>query len=139
MVTDPLSQAPDSGRERKHSSQELIPDLTSSDPYAVLGLPRRAIPREVKRAYFELVRQYPPETNGDEFKLVRAAYEQLQTEDAKAETDLFLFQPPPPWEPRKRPRKLNLDFDPQDIWLLLLNHGDLGTADFTADYRPVKI
>ena len=139
MVTDPLSQSPDPSQERKHTPQEGKPELTSSDPYAVLGLPRRAATREVKRSYFELVRKYPPETHGDEFKLVRAAYEQLQTEEAKAETDLFLFQPPPPWEPRKRHRKLDLDFDPQDIWLLLLNHGDLGVADFTADYRPVKI
>jgi curved DNA-binding protein CbpA len=139
MIFDPLSQAPDPSRERKHTSQERKPDLTSSDPYAVLGLPRRATTREVKRTYFDLVRQFPPETHPDEFKQVRGAYEKLRTEEAKADTDLFLFQPPPPWEPRKRPRKLDLDFDPQDIWLLLQNHGDLGVTDFTDDYRPVKI
>ncbi len=139
MMIDSLSQIPDPGQERKQSAHERQPDLTSSDPYTVLGLPSRAPAREIKRKYFELVRQYPPETHADEFKLVRAAYEKLQTEEAKAETDLFLFQPPPPWEPRKRASKFDLAFDPQDIWLLLQSHADLGAVDFTADYRQVKI
>jgi len=138
-MTEHLTQQPDPNRERKQSTHDIKPDLSSSDPYAVLGLPRRTSSRKVKRAYFNLVRQYPPETHADEFKLVRAAYEKLQTKEAKAETDLFLFHPPPPWEPRKRPSKLDLDFDLQDIWLLLQSHGDLGVTDFTSDYRPVKI
>ncbi len=138
MIDKPPQQF-DSSRERKQSTHQREPDLTSSDPYVVLGLPRRASTRQVKRSYFDLVRQYPPETHANEFKLVRAAYEKLQTEAAKAETDLFLFQPPPPWEPRKRSYKLDLTFDPQDIWLLLQTYGDLGATDFTADYRPVKI
>ena len=139
MTNDSLSQLPDPGQERKQSVRDRQPDLTSSDPYAVLGLPPRAPARDIRRKYFELVRQYPPETHTDEFKLVRAAYEKLQTEEAKAETDLFLFQPPPPRAPRKRQHKLDLSFDPQDIWLLLQSYRDLGTTDFTADYRQVNI
>ena len=115
------------------------PNLTSSDPYAVLGLVRGASPREIKRAYFDLVRQYTPEDHPDTFKLIRAAYEKLRTADVKAETDLFLFQPPPPWEPRKRRRKLDLAVHSEDIWALLQEHGDLGRTDFTADYRPVQL
>ncbi len=126
-------------RELAPSSTGHKPNLASSDPYEVLGLPRRALPREIKRAYFELVRQYPPETAADAFKLIRAAYEKLQTNAARSETDLFLFQPPPPWEPRKRPAKLELAFAPEDIWILLSTHGSLGATDFEADFRPVKI
>jgi curved DNA-binding protein CbpA len=117
----------------------LTPNLTSSDPYAVLGLVRGASPREIKRAYFDLVRQYAPEEHPDTFKLIRAAYEKLRTADAKAETDLFLFHPPSPWEPRKRRRKLDLAVHPEDIWTLLQEHGDLGRTDFTADHRPVQL
>lgn len=127
----------DSGRPAH--SLRLKPDLHSADPYTVLGLPRRSGPREIKRAYFELVRQYPPETQPNEFKLVRAAYEKLQSDQARAETDLFLFQPPPAWEPRKRTRKLDLAVDPQDIWRLLYSQGDLERTDFKADHRPVKV
>jgi len=119
--------------------RERAPNLTSSDPYAVLGLVRGASPREIKRAYFDLVRQYPPEEHPDAFKLIRAAYEKLRTADVKAETDLFLFQPPSPWEPRKRRRKLDLDFHSEDVWSLLQEHGDLGRADLKSDYRPVQL
>lgn len=128
------------GTERpERRGSQIQPNLASSDPYAVLGLLRGATEREVKRAYFELVRTYPPEEQPDAFKLIRAAYEKLRTAEAKAETDLFLFQPPPPWEPRRRRAKLNLDFQVDDIWPLLQNHGDLGRADHSADFRPVRL
>ncbi len=117
----------------------LAPDLTSSDPYAVLGLRRGASLRQIKRAYFMLVREYPPEEQPEPFKIIRAAYEKLRTADAKSETDLFLFQPPYSWEPRKRKRKLDLGFHPQDIEMVLQQRGDLGRTDFTADYRPIRL
>lgn len=114
------------------------PILQSADPYAVLGLERRATPSEIKRAYFELVRQYSPETNPEAFKQVRAAYEKLNSAENKTETDLFLFQPPAQWEARKRRRKLDLDFDPQHILYLLRNYGDLGHTRFDEDFRPLE-
>jgi curved DNA-binding protein CbpA len=125
-----------SQQERKTSGRQA--NLGSADPYAVLGLERRAALSEVKRAYFELVRQYSPETNPDAFKLIRAAYEKLNSAESKTETDLFLFQPPPPWEARKRRRKMELDFDPQDIWLLLQTYGDLGRSRFDEDFRSLR-
>lgn len=139
MMSDHPHQTREPASGRAHQPQERQPNLASDDPYAVLGLSRMADAREIKRAYFELVRQYPPETAGEAFKLVRAAYEKLQTGAAKAETDLFLFQPPPAWQPRKRQGKLDLSFDPQDVCLLLQAYGDLGRVDFKADTRPVKV
>ena len=115
------------------------PVLNSADPYAVLGLERRATPGEIKRAYFELVRQYSPEINPEAFKQIRAAYEKLNSAESKNETDLFLFQPSAQWEARKRRRKLDLDFDPQDILQLLQNHGDLGRTRFDEDFRPIEV
>lgn len=126
--------------EMEHGpARDRTPNLTSSDPYAVLGLIRGASAREIKRAYFDLVRQYPPEQQPDTFKLIRSAYEKLRTVDAKAETDLFLFQPPSPWEPRKRKGKIDLDVHAKDVWLLLQQYGDLGRTDFKSDYKPVKL
>ena len=131
--TSEAEQVPTSRRSAR------TPNLTSSDPYTVLGLVRGASPREIKRGYFDLVRQYAPEEHPDTFKLIRAAYEKLRAPDVKAETDLFLFQPPPPWEPRKRRRKLDLAIHLEDIWTLLQEHGDLGCTDFTADHRPIRL
>ena len=129
---------PEAATQQERNAPTRQPNLSSGDPYAVLGLERRASLSEVKRAYFSLVRQYSPETNPEAFKLIRAAYEKLNSAERKTETDLFLFQPPPPWEARKRRRKLELDFDPQDIWLLLQTHSDLGRSHFDDDFRPVQ-
>ena len=123
----------------RRSALTRQPILHSADPYAVLGLDRRATPAEIKRAYFELVRQYSPETNPEAFKQIRAAYEKLNSAENKTETDLFLFQPPSQLEARKRRRKLDLDFDPQDILWLLQNHGDLCRANFDEDFRPIEV
>jgi curved DNA-binding protein CbpA len=134
-----MTPAPTPGQPERRPAFTRQPILQSADPYAVLGLDRRATPAEIKRAYFEMVRQYSPETNPEAFKQIRAAYEKLNSAENKTETDLFLFQPPPQWEARKRRRKLDLDFDPQDILRLLQNHGDLGRARFDEDFRPLVL
>jgi curved DNA-binding protein CbpA len=115
------------------------PNLNSNDPYAVLGVQRDTSTREIKRAYFALVREYPPESQPDAFKIIRAAYEKLRTADAKAETDLFLFQPPDDWAPRKRKPKLDLTVHTEDIWARMQQFGDLGRRDFLQDYRQPKL
>lgn len=132
-----ISDSPGEGRARPQSVTKA--DLSSSDPYVVLGVERGAELREIKRAYFALVREYPPETQPEAFKTVRGAYEKLRTADTKAETDLFLFRPPTPFEPRKRLRKLDLAFDPADIWRYVESQSELGTTDFSADFRPVRL
>lgn len=136
-MTSSMTTNPDSRPEAQ--AHDFQPDLASSDPYAVLGLRRGASLRQVKRAYFALVRQYPPEEQPQTFKLIRAAYEKLRTAETQAETDLFLFQPPPPWQPRKRQGKLDLTFDPADVYRYLQTTGDLGLADFEADFRPIRL
>jgi curved DNA-binding protein CbpA len=137
MTTFTSDPGPAQGRGARQRGRQ--PDLTSTDPYAVLGLMRGASPREIKRAYFGLVREYPPEEHPDAFKIVRAAYEKLRLADVKAETDLFLFQPPTPWAPRKRKRKLDLDVHSEDIYWLLQHYGDLGQTDFRDDYKRVRL
>ncbi len=141
MMTKDSSIPSDSERQAQRQPRrgELTPNLTSNDPYAVLGLPRGATAHEIKRAYFALVREHSPEEHPDTFKLIRAAYEKLRTADMKAITDLFLFQPPEPWEPRKRTRKLDLVFHVEDLWQMLQQYGDLGKTDFKKDYRPISL
>jgi curved DNA-binding protein CbpA len=130
---------PGSRDEPTPRTRSRTPNLTSTDPYTVLGLLRGASLHEIRRAYFELVREYPPEVHPDTFKIIRAAYEKLRQADVKAETDLFLFQPPSPWEPRKRRKKLDLDVHAEDIVMLLRRHGDLARSDYKADYRRIEL
>ncbi|MEA3375444.1 MAG: J domain-containing protein [Chloroflexota bacterium] len=126
-------------RHETGKAQERRPNLASSDPYAVLGLTRGASPRHIKRAYFDLVREHSPEDDPEGFKAIRAAYEKLRRADVREETDLFLFQPPYPWEPRGRRGSMDLEVHAEDIWALLQNQGDLGRTDFREDYQPVQV
>ena len=134
-----VSMSETDARRDGERTQGRRPTLFSSDPYAVLGLTRQASQSQIKRAYFDLVREYPPEAHPQAFKLIRAAYEKLRKAEAREETDLLLFQPPYPWRPRGRRGSIDLDIHVQDIWKFLETHGDLGRTDFHEDYRPVQL
>jgi tetratricopeptide (TPR) repeat protein len=62
-------------------------DPGSSNHYAVLGVERGADLRAIKKAYFALVRKFPPETHAEEFKKIRAAYEVLSDPEARERYD----------------------------------------------------
>lgn len=70
---------------------EVPEETTPRSPYAILGVDQRARAEEVRRAYFRLVRQYPPETHPEEFKRIRAAYETLRSPMRRAELALESF------------------------------------------------
>ncbi|MCD7917728.1 MAG: DnaJ domain-containing protein [Clostridiales bacterium] len=54
--------------------------------YETLGLQPGADAKEVKRAYFRLVKQFSPEEHPEEFQRIRAAYERLTDPNRKEET-----------------------------------------------------
>ena len=58
-----------------------------ADHYETLGVPPTATDREIKKAYFALVRQFPPETHADDFRRIREAYEALSNPEARGEHD----------------------------------------------------
>ncbi|HVQ30113.1 MAG TPA: DnaJ domain-containing protein, partial [Vicinamibacteria bacterium] len=55
--------------------------------YQVLGLERAADERAIKKAYFALVRKFPPDVHPEEFKKIRAAYEVLSDPLARRRFD----------------------------------------------------
>lgn len=77
--------------EPSASMNEQVEDTLPSSPYSVLGLDQAASAEEVRRAYFRLVRQYPPETHPEEFKRIRAAYDTLRSPMRRAELALESF------------------------------------------------
>lgn len=62
-------------------------DLSSKNFYEVLGVEKTADERTIKKAYFALVRKYPPETHAEEFKKIREAYEVLSDANSRQEYD----------------------------------------------------
>ena len=126
-------------RQSSLTTHEREPDLQATDPYAVLALDKTANQAEIKRAYFALIRQYSPESDADNFKLIRAAYEKLKTTKRRAETDLFLLQPPPAWEPPASGPGLDAAFAPADALLALRRWGDVGRMDFQDDFGEINL
>jgi curved DNA-binding protein CbpA len=115
------------------------PDLTASDPYKILGVSATATHSEIKRAYFALIRQYPPETEAENFKIIRAAYEKLKDAQRRGETDIFRPQPPPDWQPPGIALELDTTFHPADALLVLRHWGELGRADFQEDFKEIRL
>ncbi|RKH42353.1 hypothetical protein D7Y23_31410 [Corallococcus sp. AB050B] len=62
------------------------------NPYEVLGVEQDADARAIKKAYFERVRQNPPETHPEEFRRLREAYELLSDPEARQAFDASAAQ-----------------------------------------------
>ncbi|NLA58433.1 MAG: tetratricopeptide repeat protein [Firmicutes bacterium] len=60
--------------------------------YVTLGVPVHAAPEDIRKAYFRLIRRFPPETHPEEFQRIRTAYEVLSDPVAKQRYDAFLKQ-----------------------------------------------
>jgi curved DNA-binding protein CbpA len=119
--------------------QEIEPDFTSTDPYRILGVLHTATQLEIKRSYFALIRQFPPETEGERFKIVRAAYEKIKDSERRTETDIFLPQQPPPWEHSGTLPEFDSRFQIQDVLLVLRRWGDLGRRNFQDDFKEIEL
>lgn len=113
----------------------------SGNPYSVLGLKRGASHQEIRRAYFRQVREHPPETDPEGFKAIRAAYEQLRSVEQRAETDLYLLQAPPPWEPPKHrpPVTYDLSLHREEVLAAAKGLTELARDDFRDDYKAVDL
>ncbi len=111
---------------------------TYLDPYAVLGLARTATPAEIKKAYFALVRQYPPEQEPVAFKRIRVAYEQLRVPKKRLEVDMGLVTKwPAPTRPPSWP-EIDFSIQPEDVVAIFKAGTDLEQIDFREDFREVK-
>ncbi len=112
------------------------------DPYTVLGVGHTASLEEIKKAYFALVRQHPPEKDPEEFKRIRAAYEQLRDPRQRQQTDLLSWQtwiePPLPEVPTLE-SVLEWTLDPADVIRAARALSDLARTDFREDYREVHV
>jgi curved DNA-binding protein CbpA len=107
------------------------------NPYEVLGVDRKAGLAEIKRAYFTLVREFPPEDQPEKFEKIRNAYDRLKSPESRAAIDMFLLQPPPdmPDVPRSR---YDLTVHPEDLIRLAVEFR-LAELDVTRDFRDPDV
>jgi len=111
------------------------------NPYEILGIDKSASTADVKKAYFNLIKQYTPEKHGDKFKEIRNAYEQLKDTKKRVETDMFIFSDPykefiieEPAEKREYEAKIDLN---SIINAMLESLSDLGRTDFRDDFNKL--
>jgi len=112
-------------------------DTLEENPYQVLGVSPTASDDEIRRAYFQLVREHPPEREPEQFKRIRAAYEILRDPLQRAEWDLFVAIQPPPPLPSRRPLKPDLSLHREDVIWVLRAESELERRNFKRDFRPV--
>jgi curved DNA-binding protein CbpA len=115
---------------------------SGTDPYTILGVGHTASLEEIKKAYFTLVRQHPPEKDPDAFKQIRAAYEQLRDPRQRQETDLLSWQTwiePLLGDVPALESVLELTLDPADVIRAARALSDLARTDFRDDYREVHV
>ena len=107
------------------------------NPYEVIGAAPTASEAEIRRAYFEQVREHPPEQDAEQFKRIRTAYEVLRDPARRAESDLLVaLLPPPPLPSRRRPRP-DLSLHREDAIWVLRAESELYRQDFQDDFRPI--
>jgi len=108
------------------------------NPYQVMELASTATEEDIRRAYFKLVREHPPERDPDQFKRIRAAYEILRDPTRRAEWDLFIaVQPPGPLPSRRRP-KPDLTFHREDVIWLLRQEFRSSLRNAEDDFGPIE-
>ena len=78
--------------------------LADEDPWAILGVPVDADDRQVRAAYLQKVKEYPPDRSAEQFERIRDAYEELR-------------------DPRRRARRLIRSADPAAPLVSLLDDG----------------
>jgi tetratricopeptide (TPR) repeat protein len=65
--------------------------MPPKNSYSVLNLRKGSTEEQVKQAYFDLVKRYPPETHTDRFMMLSRAYETLRDPEKRAKEDAFTF------------------------------------------------
>lgn len=63
------------------------------DYYEILGIEMGASAAQIKKAYFAMVRKYPPEGYPEKFMEIRKAYETLSNEETRREYDSLAAMP----------------------------------------------
>ena len=55
------------------------------NPYAILGCSMQSSDTEIRQAYLDRVRAFPPDSASGEFRLIREAYERIRTAEGRAQ------------------------------------------------------
>jgi curved DNA-binding protein CbpA len=111
---------------------------TLTNPFDVLGIDETASSAEVKKAYFQMVRQFTPEKHAEQFKQIREAYDLLKDPSLRLEAEVFspINPPSPSVSENVELPPIKLDGDAL-LWWMKQTLTDLERTDFTSDFNEV--
>jgi molecular chaperone DnaJ len=108
------------------------------NPFDVLNVDEDASDTDVKKAYFQMVRQFTPEKHAERFKQIREAYDLLKDPSQRLEAEVFSFMKPssPSGSEVASTPPIQLDGDVFLAWVKQ-TLTDLERTDFTSDFNEV--
>ncbi len=109
------------------------------NPYAVLGLEHTATAADIKKAYFRLVREHPPERDPENFKRIRASYERLRDPEQREDADMRILNVWPGPGRKLRSPTPDLTLHREDVLTAARGISDLERRDWREYYKKVKV
>ena len=108
------------------------------NPFDVLGVDETASDADVKKAYFQMVRQFTPEKHAEQFKQIREAYDLLKEPSRRLEAEVFSFIKPSSEATIEETESAPTELKPDVFWTWLEHtFTDLERTDFTSDFNEV--
>ena len=97
--------------------KEHIPPAPDMDPHGILGIPDDSGEEEIRLAYLEKIKIYPPDRAPEAFERIRDAYEMLNDPRRLARVQLFSVDPEMPLDALLNNQALKREFTGQGPWL----------------------
>ncbi len=108
------------------------------NPFEILGIDETASDEDVKKAYFQSVRQFTPEKHAEQFKQIREAYDLLKDPSRRLEAEVFSFINPTVETVTEATELPAIELAGDDLLEWMRYHlTDLERTDFTDDFNDV--
>ena len=91
--------------------------MLDENPHHILGVSQDAKPEEIRTAYLNNIKQYPPETCPAEFERIRDAYKILSDPNRRLQMMLLAVDPEAPLMALLDKQKKNRHFVGPEAWL----------------------
>ncbi|MEA1911445.1 MAG: J domain-containing protein [Spirochaetota bacterium] len=107
-------------------------------PYEILGVPGDSADREIRKAYLQRIKEFPPERNPEEFKRIRKAYGILKNIEARKKLDLSLFRSISDIEVDTYVPDNFKELFAERVFQLLVVSSDLYIKDFSSHFTNIE-
>ena len=91
------------------------------DPWAILGIPVHADDQQIRTAYLQKVKNYPPDRAPQQFEQIRDAYEVLRDPQRRSKSLIISVDPEAALASLLRDGTNERHFVGADLWLAALN------------------